>query len=64
MHDTRGAEPLYKNQFELIGYLKEVSEDLWLPIDASKATIAGPSTKQAAVAIVQKNDETPIQPTI
>lgn len=61
MHDISDAEPVFKNQFTLIGYVKEAAPDLWVPIDIDKMTIAGPTGKDDAVRIVHINSEQPIQ---
>lgn len=62
MNDVSAAEKIYDKTNQHIGYIKELAEDIWLPIDANKETISSPSNKDDAKAIVISNAIKPIQP--
>ena len=63
MHDISDAEPVRDDNSAVIGHIKQVDENLWIPIDTNRQTISGPTGKEDAIAIVHRNTREPIQPT-
>jgi hypothetical protein len=50
--DLQGAEAIYNDQHELIGYVRQHTPDLWLPLDMNRENISGPTYKADAITIV------------
>lgn len=53
MHDISKSQPVLDDYGVVIGYVLEVAEGLWLPLDLRGANYSGPSHYDDALAIVK-----------
>lgn len=51
MHDTTKAKPVYQN-LQLIGYILQMTDELWLPLNKKGENYTGPTYEKDATDIV------------
>ncbi|MGB4762128.1 MAG: hypothetical protein WBP12_02090 [Candidatus Saccharimonas sp.] len=53
MHDTSKAQPVLDDHGNIIGYVLEIAENQWLPLNLEGANYTGPSHHNDAIDIVK-----------
>lgn len=53
MHNINLAEPVLDDRGNIIGYVLEIADTQWLPLNLAGANYSGPSHREDAMSIVR-----------
>lgn len=59
MHDTSKAEKVYDESGKHIGFVLEIADGIWLPLDLTGRNFSGPSSKLDATHVVKSFHDKP-----